>query len=498
MTQDFSLIYNSNVFDPRNASGTIYPGGGWQYGYNYSLIEDQSDDYTCGSLSLLPRYRMVLIYPDGSHHALHLYNRGDDDGDGFTIVEGFDGLTYNGTCQLLTPVSGPLTYHTSDGTFVKVVINPGVDWYAYFPDGTVAHGTSWYPAYSITDRNGNTVFMTSLVDIGVGQTSTILNDVALGRQIWYTNNFNISQDVVTQIGSNSGSSGAQELTWTINWRTVTGFSYMCGMSTCYLNNYAVDTLILPSFDGTTQQYQFGYDVDTTPGSIGLMTLILPPTAPSGCTKSNATNCPRFTYSYFNNGIGRPYPNWQGAAILAQKQRIWQEDQTGQQRTETWTYSYTSTNDSTTVRNPDYGQVTYDYGALTQSNPVWNEGLVTKIIQPDQSTVERIWLRNLPGPMGSEQYGPGNPYMQTEFRSVSNSSPSPTLMNARNYTYDKNGNATEIDEYGLADRDRSRLSKRNFTPESQSHRGRLLSFSVTPCSVVTKRFFAQTGDSKCPR
>ncbi len=304
---------------------------------------------------------------------------------------------------------------------------------------------SWNPSDSITDRNGNKISVTPTVDIGVGQTATILSDEALGRQIMFTSSFSIPQDVITQIGSSSGSEGAQELTWTINWRTVTGSSYTCPLGPCYLTNTVIDTLTLPSFDGTTQQYQFGYDVDTGSGSNGQMTLILPPTAPATCTKlSLAASCPRFTYTY---GHGRTYPGWVGSDILTQKQRIWQEDQTGQSRTETSSYTYAGTNDSTIVTNPDGGMVTYNYYTLTPSVPAndWQEGLVTKIVQPDHSTVEQIWNQNFPYPHSSEQYGPGNPYVQTEFHSVSNGS-SPTLMNVRNYTYDKNGNATQIDEY----------------------------------------------------
>jgi len=440
------LFYNSDVYDGTDTAGHLVYTGGWRYGYRYALWQD-INPVSCGTDGngnplYSTFYRTILVFPDGSHHTLHRYADVADNGDGFSAINYINGAGTSNGCPPVS-VPSPITYYTSDGTFIKVVITPGTGWLAYFPDGKVVQEDFTIdPVESIADRNGNQVLIHNYFQDNNPTEVELSTELAdpLGRTVTINYNWNAQQDTITQIGS-----GSQTLTWTVNWRQILGPKYMYDQFTqLQYQAPGVDSVILPSM----QEYQFGYDNDNsndqTGWSDGQLILAIPPTAPATCSRTNlGSNCPRFTYTYAG---GQPGINTPHQLTLAQRQHVWQDNVTGTQRTDTWNYSYTDV--STTTTNPDGGIVSTNYYSLAPltNGPAENyqlKGLVTKIIQPDHSTIERVWQQNVPFDLG--QYGPGNPYVKTEFQSVSNGT-APQLASAKDYTYDKNGNVILVDEY----------------------------------------------------
>ena len=67
-----------------------------------------------------------------------------------------------------------------------------------------------------------------------------------------------------------------------------------------------------------------------------------------------------------------------------------------------------------------------------------------MIQPDGSTIERIWQQNRP--YGSQGIDSANPYVKTEFKSVA-SGGSPVQASVKTFAVDKNGNQTQLSDYG---------------------------------------------------
>src|SRR5260370_9081431 len=76
----------------------------------------------------------------------------------------------------------------------------------------------------------------------------------------------------------------------------------------------------------------------------------------------------------------------------------------------------------------------------------NAGLVFKVTQPDGGTVERIWQKNRP--FGSQGIDSANPYVTTEFKSVA-SGGSRVQASVKAFTIAKNGNQTQLSDYGTS-------------------------------------------------
>ena len=105
---DLKLIYNSDVFDQQPGGDQLVASleGGWHYGYQYVLDDEWLPPTDCSSgqnLPVVPRHRMILIFPDGSHHTLHLYNDSFENGDGVSYTDGFTGIVDRRSCQAAIP-----------------------------------------------------------------------------------------------------------------------------------------------------------------------------------------------------------------------------------------------------------------------------------------------------------------------------------------------------------------------------------------------------------
>jgi len=278
-----SLVYNSAVYDapaiPQSTSQADLEytasshGGGWNYGYEYKLWEQQRiplvnmTSTVCGFLSSAEKtywYKNFFQTPDGTNHILYRVfaipaaNGPTDDptGTGFLSMDfaGFgnpntsSGLNCNVTELQYT---GVLVFATVDGSDIRVeaTTHPGGQgtWIAYLPNGTQVSGPiltsldngSYHatdsPSGTITDRNSNQVYIYGNCPTG-GACQETISDVP-GRMI--------------NLSFVSSGSMANSWTDTISWKApnnvgvnasvnssltaMTGISYQCGSTTSGFN-----------------------------------------------------------------------------------------------------------------------------------------------------------------------------------------------------------------------------------------------------------------------
>jgi hypothetical protein len=288
LTAGFNLTYNSQIYDISYDPGfsqagntqTIFQhlsssrsGGGWQYGYMYGLSLDNRPgpggfDCITGTEDQRKMFKLSLISPDGSHHTLHLYpntpggSYWDFNGDGYYEVS--PAGTTNGCPGTPAPV-GDLTYYTTDGSYLKVVVsqNGGAywsnhQWTIYFPDGGTATGFG-PQMISLADHNGNSISFVNAVTpypyAGAPTTSLVDN---LGRSISIQYNpvvGSTSQDAITQTGF-SENGVPHTLAWTVTW----GNFFMTGSPLLYICSPLGDTC-LPD-DRMTQRVPIEVDLPT--------------------------------------------------------------------------------------------------------------------------------------------------------------------------------------------------------------------------------------------
>jgi hypothetical protein len=478
-----NLTYNSQIYDLNlfwgtsqvTSNPTVFQQlqasqwGGWRYGYMYSMNRDirplNGNGGSCNVEENFKVFRMSVISPDGSHHTLHLYPNTpnntpnypgytylDANGDGYYEVNP-DGAT--SACTNSTPAGdGDLTYYTSDGSYLKVVFShiggssywTNHQWTIYFPDGRTAIGYG-QQMLTMSDRNGNTITVGNTTNQTLPDpiTQTDLTD-DLGRSITIRYNpgsTTSTQDTITQTGYPEGGA-AQTLTWTVNWTnfSLTGSTFKYGCTTqgddCTpgsggtpgLAQRVVSSIVLPtSQTQNPQTYSFGYNTDTGWGELNLAKF------PSGA---------QVNYHYFQEGQINHY---KGNEFLtenpvSQKTLTWTDEDDPLMPMRPETTHYTFGNTSSQITNPDGGMVqNFFYDTLVPSNS--KAGLVFKVIQPDGSTIERIWQQNRP--YGSQGIDSANPYVKYEFRSVA-SNGSPVQASVTAFTIDKNGNQTQASEY----------------------------------------------------
>jgi hypothetical protein len=282
LTAGFNLTYNSQIYDIQRDPGVsqitglpttfqhLRPsqqGGGWQYGYMYSLSLDILPGLgtNCnGTPDLRKIYRLSVISPDGSHHTLHLYpdtprspagpSLLDNNGDGYYEVDpsGHTPLCPSPPDSSGNPV-GDLTYYTTDGSYLKVVVSQSADvnwtnhqWTIYFPDGSTATGFG-AQMMQRTDRNNNSISVQNvLVQNPDGSQDTlstaIWDNFARRILIQYNRSAGTSnQDTVTQTGF-AENGVAHPLTWTVYWGVVSlsasPLGYTCSLvgDSCYVAN----------------------------------------------------------------------------------------------------------------------------------------------------------------------------------------------------------------------------------------------------------------------
>jgi YD repeat-containing protein len=431
MTVPINLVYSSALSDTRsyvaaNSQGGLQtysvvqtsPWGGWFFsGFKYSLYKQSAGSYSCAS-GPFPPFRLVLVMPDGAHHALKLYGQSDNNGDSSYW---FDPQTGYNACSGQT-LASPLTYYTSDGSYLRVQINtPGDQWSIYLPDGAQASGSgiginaAGPMATSIQDRNGNKVSI--VPDNGAG--ATVLTD-DLGRSV------TITSSTVTQTGFGGS---PNPLTWTLGPTTSYTIQANCsspGPQGCgQYTGGGPAWLQIPSDTGTLK-YTFGYD--PTNGALNSVTL------PTGATTA---------YTY----VGGPLVGFG----VTHKEVTWTDSSDGgsSPRTEIWTYNYSSTSlfggtcspHCTAITRPDGGQQTTYFHAAPGNDPL--AGLSVREVEPDGSDTEYLYYQNRP--LGGQGSDSSNPYIYLAVRTAATSgSPASAAVELR--TIDKNGNLTVSTDY----------------------------------------------------
>jgi len=243
----------------------------------------------CPSASAYKLIRLWFVTADGARHQLGLFGDLDDAGTGFYATDPVAGVVRtcgNGT-GIASSISGPLTYFTVDGTYIKVVIgfpayvNKTLQYTAYFPDGTVITNNSISSSEqisSMTDRNGNATTFDYKFPAGAPQSTTISNAAgSITIQSSAPAPDRSYSDTITTSGYNG-----QTLTWTINWGVISfggtngyfdcdSLDDYCGAggtgpftaaqiqgATAYGQVLVVKSIILPSPTGVPLSFQFGY------------------------------------------------------------------------------------------------------------------------------------------------------------------------------------------------------------------------------------------------
>ncbi|MBA3632389.1 MAG: RHS repeat-associated core domain-containing protein [Acidobacteria bacterium] len=130
--------------------------------------------------------------------------------------------------------------------------------------------------------------------------------------------------------------------------------------------------------------------------------------------------------------------------VSQKRLVYNSEYDGNssQVTETWNYSIGSY--SNTITGPDGGQTSQSYYTTATDNDF--SGRVYKETKPDGTIIERIWKNNQPNGFIYGSVRRLNTYVKTEFTTIPNVDGSPSLTAIKDYSYDKNGNVTQIKEY----------------------------------------------------
>jgi YD repeat-containing protein len=452
-----SLVYNSQnlranysfVTDLRlgqngyMSKASLGADNGWNYNIRYSVLaEVRPNDpsvSTCTAEQSNP-YRMWFQTPDGARHLLILYGYSSPTNDGFYSVDAERGVSLSCNGSGSTPVQGPLTYFTNDGSYIKVtVVNPGagaanLQWEASLSDGTVVSATGTQGGangpLTIKDRNGN---VTSIVPSISG--FTISN--AAGS---------INADIVQASGQEThkittkGFDGVT-LTWTVNWNTI-NFSGGTGMFTCdqlddkcdaHLSALVVSSISLPSPTGVPLSFQFGYS-DQSHGGWGNLNKVI---YPSGAV---------VTYQYTRDGqtvgVG---PFFLTNPVVA-KQEQYSTPFDAQPRTDTWSFRYDV--DQSTCNQmigPDNGVDTVCYTGLQVTSEAYT-GTVYRTISPTGELREKRFEFNRP--FGDSTLAP-NPYVSMEAATLASAGGQPSVAAVTTYMVDQNGNSTGVASYDWA-------------------------------------------------
>jgi|CXWL01.1.fsa_nt_gi RHS repeat-associated protein len=421
--------------------------GGWNFSsLGYTLdsenrldsLQDPQSCMTGGSLIWAEQtyiHKLRIVFPDGSSHEMHPQGHNDspDLQDSFYRVR-YDGVVENcGSSQ--TKTGSAVSYYSDDGSYLRLVFSYDSDfdagnntWTLYFPDGSkVTSGVDISNPQRIYDKNGNYVTLTS----GGYQDQ-------LGRTV-----------------STAGVKGVGgvDIVWTITWKTIyVKKTYQSCAATCptweQRSNLdvqwnVVDTITEPSQMGGLT-YVFSYNghpyPNPPPGQSygwGEISGILLPTRTPGQTDAN------IAYSYAMDGLDGPSSNGLPDDVdVILRNYPSSKSITHDGVTDTWAYSTTATQGS--VTEPDGSSTVNSFSDTHPTIPSWQSGLSHMSESSNGTKVEKIWAQNKPHGLCYVSKA-CNPYVKTEFTSIKQGG-SYSLTSIKDFTYDKNGNVTQVDEY----------------------------------------------------
>src|SRR5437762_1694959 len=195
---DVGLVYNSFIYDADGNVNTSQSGGGWQYSFQYRLLEEPVPGACFGSSWGSSGVSTSIVFPDGSRHVLHFNGPSN-----YNVT--FEGQV---VCPVNTPpLTGSLNFFTVDGTYVRVQTTAGgsgaAPYKVFLPDGTQLEGSGTASPTKMTDRNGNvlTIVAASRTTPGDGTflpTFIITDQVGRRIELSYTlDENNVPTDTIT-------------------------------------------------------------------------------------------------------------------------------------------------------------------------------------------------------------------------------------------------------------------------------------------------------------
>jgi len=403
MSLGVKLLYNSALYNTqRSWEGEGYGwhmrdrmvlnpysqgGSGWQFGYEYRLIEERRptpwtvdgdghliQDTSCSNPGNIYVYRLSAQLPDGSLHPLVLWTTEGLDRDAADSYY----FRYSMQGQSMPCVAGQspapdppatLVYYSVDGSFLRVEVERDTGrWAIYLPDGTKASsgelGAS--DAVRIEDRNGNAVQVCQEYESGIYTTRLVevldrgtptpcdINATPAPRYVEIYDPLTGSKVVKAKSTNwvSESNPKPEDLHWTLEWgvEELPLNPYECErhpgtgqiLATCLLSRESAPDNPLPLLISTLRyvelpdgrRYTFGYDV--AGGGWGEMNTV---THPSGLVA---------TYQYQQHGYGRIYDEVLYNPVVG-KQWALASDPSQQ-----WSYAY-PTRSQTQITNPDGGE-----------------------------------------------------------------------------------------------------------------------------------------------
>jgi RHS repeat-associated protein len=474
LSAGINLLYNSKLYDLRtrivssvgeqreifNVQESVE--GGWRYALRYELqvltsgyqppTGNQGSTITCQDYHRVYYYKVKLALPDGSLHELRLHGYGEENG--FYAYKP-DGTT-TGYCASPPPLNGDLTYYTTDGTFLKLIVRHDADqdwennpWTLYLPDGSRVTGGN--APQRIYDRNNNYI---EIQDITYNNhPATRLVD-QFNRCVLIEYGSDTDEDSIHVQGFGG------ELVTRVKWKEIhvnktylgaNSFGEAVGQSyTGHLPVWSifrvVDRITLPAQAGNLS-YTFEYnapDIEDWNRNIpsqgwGEISSIILPTGA------------RANYQYQldgSNSSSYPIADTVIKNAPTRKDLVYRQeyDNSSTPVTESWLYSINQNTGVSEITAPDGGVTRESYNL---ASPGWQAGLSYRTEKPDGTVIEREWQPNIPyGLTGYPSIG--NAYVKKEFISIRNAAGNPVKTAIKDFNYDKNGNVTRVAEYDWVD------------------------------------------------
>ncbi|MBN1570033.1 MAG: hypothetical protein JXA73_19465 [Acidobacteria bacterium] len=414
--------------------------GGWRLAMAPSVdveyVVSKGENDPCGYYLTSELFQLRLTNPDGSRSTFMLSKP----------VRQMPGMCEAGTYRMsqLKNENAPSVWYTADGSYLRLEIDaPSVSgiwphnssWTLYRQDGSSVRYEVASKITYLRDRNGNRISITKSVDAqNPTHTYEVMTD-DFGRSI-RLDHYGYTRDEVSQTGHNG-----TPMIWKIYYSSpgsVVPNSYICDHSlvlNCAFENVPRMAARIELPNGLS--YTFGYE-RTAPFASNyreLRTLTLPTGAKIDYgyrldDKSGPTNY----YHVLANPITSKTVSANGTVM------------------ERWEISY-EINQSTgaysrnTHKAPDGGLTTNEFKLVSYKsglNP--DSGVITRIVNPDGSIINRDWQKNFPRERPSSLLW-ANPWVRREYATTAASSGSPIATSVKVFTIDRNGNTTSVEERG---------------------------------------------------
>ena len=529
LTAAINLLYNNKYYNGRTSwfedNGKFNCGlhpcyyqktelgfsndGGWRYGLGYfwEVIDRQSDGslhpqaqctLESAYLDMTYRYKLRLIFPDGSSHEMR--PNGFTDGNGNDPAGDYYKVTPNGWISDCTGngqwhSNSTMYYYSTDNSFLRLDIQRSGGWTLNFPDGTKVVMTV-AGQQRIYDRNNNYLQIDWVENYqNTGIPATVLSD-QLNRTAVLTYDPVTNEDVVRVEGF------GEELEWRVHWNTIqvwrtywpcpegtlqcqtgdTGTTQFQTPQQFAASFFVVDRISLPQQAGNLS-YNFSYNAPFQPSG-------WPPPTSTGWGELNGVTLPSGAQANYQFALDN-YPDPLTPEILknspTQKDLTYMREYDGSstQVTDTWQYGFAMGFGS--VIAPD-GGTTSHFSVYAMSCWWWNCGLTYAIVQPDGTKIERIWAKNNLVSYGTPTASRGdNAYIKTEFTSITNAAGTYVKTSIKDYKQDKNGNVTRVAEYDWFD-------YASIPRDAQTGHPTGIPSGAVPIRITTNTYHAPTPDA----